>query len=407
MRVTPRLGRDFWWYLTGHAVSSWGSTFTMFAIPLMVYRLTGSAQALGTAIAVSFAPYLLFGLVLGAVVDRVDRKALMVRLEVARAALLLTAPLLDLAGVLGVGTLYALSFVLTTMRIAFEAGRFAVVANLVEPDDLVSANGKLEAVSAAARVLGPILAGGVVAVAPIVACLVLDAVSYLVSAATLLAVRRPFNAAPPERRHPRGIARDIREGLGYVVRHPVLRTISLMMVLANLVDAATLALLVVLAKENLGASGTELAWLYTAGAAGVFALATLASRLRAKLSFAQVAVGAQLGTGLLTVAFGLNRSYLAALALWAAICGLGATINIAATSLRQLMVPDRLRGRVMTVAAVLAWSAVPVGAVSGGMLAERFGPTAVCLVAGVTAFLIGIAFLNSPLRRADDHRLES
>ncbi|MFG3705900.1 MFS transporter [Micromonospora sp. NPDC047670] len=406
MTAAPRLGRDFRWYLTGHAVSSWGSAFTLFAVPLLVYRLTGSAQALGTAVAVSFAPYLLFGLVLGAVVDRTDRKALMVRLELARAALLLIVPLLAVAGLLRVGTLYALSFLLTTMRIAFDAGRFAVVATLVGPDDLVAANGRLEAVSAAARVLGPVLAGAVVAVAPIVVCLVLDAVTYLVSAACLLAIRRPFRAPSPGRRPIAGVGPEIREGLRYVIRHPVLRTVSLMMVLANLVDAVTLALLVVLAKQQLGASDTQLAWLYAAGAAGVLALATLAPRLRAAFSFAQVAVGAQLGTGLLTVAFGLNRSYVGGLVLWALVCGLGATINIAATSLRQLIVPDRLRGRVMTVAAVLAWSAVPVGAVAGGVLTERFGPTAVCVAAGLLAVLVGAAFLNSPLRRADSSRQE-
>src|SRR5207249_2747909 len=176
------LPRDFWYYLTGQAVSALGSAFTWFAIPLVVFRLTGSATALGATLAVSFAPYLLFGLVLGALVDRLDRKRLMVAVELARAAMLALLAVAGLAGTMHVVFLYAASFLVTTLRIAFDAGRFAAVATMARGEQLVTANARVESALAVARVVGPALAGALVAVLPVATAFAVDAASYLVSA---------------------------------------------------------------------------------------------------------------------------------------------------------------------------------------------------------------------------------
>src|SRR5262249_43661387 len=107
--VGVRLGRDFWIYFTGQTISQVGSSFTNFALPLLVFKLTGSPTNLALTTAAEFVPYLLFGLVLGAVVDRVDRKRLMISVDLVRAAVISVLPALSLLGVLRVEEIYAVA----------------------------------------------------------------------------------------------------------------------------------------------------------------------------------------------------------------------------------------------------------------------------------------------------------
>ena len=97
-----RITRDFWTFWTGETISSLGSSFTQFALPLLVFKLTGSALTLGIAFAVSFLPYLFFGLVIGAWVDRLDRKRVMMVVDVAQAAVISSIPMLFLLGTLSI-----------------------------------------------------------------------------------------------------------------------------------------------------------------------------------------------------------------------------------------------------------------------------------------------------------------
>src|SRR5947209_3975046 len=104
------LGMDFWKYFTGQLVSSLGTSFTMFALPLLIYKLTGSALNLGLSMAVSMLPYLLFGLVIGAWVDRLDRKRLMIVVNIALAALMASIPVIASLGHLSIAYIYAVEF---------------------------------------------------------------------------------------------------------------------------------------------------------------------------------------------------------------------------------------------------------------------------------------------------------
>ena len=150
---------DFWKYWAGQTISNLGSSVTLFALPLLIYKLTGSALNLGIATAAEFIPYLLFGLLLGAWVDRVDRKRMMIFTDIARALIIASIPLLAAFGGLSVWWIYIVGFIQSTLTICFEAGQFAAIPNLVNQDDLVTANGRIQASYSAASVLGPLLAG--------------------------------------------------------------------------------------------------------------------------------------------------------------------------------------------------------------------------------------------------------
>ena len=194
------------------------------------------------------------------------------------------------------------------------------------------------------------------------------------------------------------------EGLRYVFGHPVLRNISLMMALINFVFATTFTQLVLFASVELDASDTQIAVLFAAGAAGVVCLGLAAGPLRRRLSFSVAALGALMVEGVLGVFFAFNNVYWLALVLWAAISGLGLFFNINTTSLRQQIVPSHLLGRVVSIAGVLAWSAIPLGALVGGWAIEATDDVAlVYAVIGALMFVIALAFRFTALGRADEY----
>ena len=409
--TTPApLSADFWKFWLGQTISNLGSTVTVFVLPLLIYRLTGSAFNLGLATALNFLPYLLFGLIIGAWVDRVDRRRLMIAVDVGRALLIATIPALALFDLLPLWWLYIVGFVSTTLTVAFASAEFAAIPSLVAGGDLVTANGRIQASYSAASILGPLLAGPLLAVATPSTVLLIDACTFVASALTLLSIRRSFNpvadpaTAPPARRGFADLRRDIVEGLRYVLGHPVLRAISLMMALINFVMSTQAAQLVIFAKERLGASDARVGLLYSAGSVGVVLLSLAAGPLRRRWSFSRVALGALMLSGLLSAAFALVRDYRLALPLWALISGLAIVFNINTGSLRQAIVPNELLGRVMSVAMVLAFSAIPLGTLLGGALIQATGNIAAIYAAiGLATTLIALTFSLTALGHAEDY----
>lgn len=393
---------DFWKFWVGQTISQLGSSLAAFALPLLVFKLTGSALNLGIASAASFLPYLLFGLLIGAWVDRANRKRLMITVDVARAAVIALIPLLAAFGVLNVWWVYAISFVSTTLTIFFEASEFAAVPSLVGQDDLVSANGRIQASYSGAAVAGPLLAGLLIAMMPIADLLLLDATSFLVSAVSLALIRRSFNQAHDETRQPSTLREDVREGLRYVLGHPVLRNISLMMALVNLVGSSVGAQLVLFAKTRYAASDSQIGLLFSAGSIGVVVLSLFAGAFRKRWSFSRVALGALCMGGFLTLVFAITPWYWAGVVVWALLSGSGILFNINTGSLRQAIVPNHMLGRVMTIAGVLAWSAIPLGTLAGGWIIERSNNVAlVYAVIGILQMILPLAFSFTALGHAE------
>jgi MFS family permease len=406
-----RLPVDFWLYFSGQATSALGGSFTQFALPLLIFQSTGSATSLGAGMAVTYLPYLLFGLVIGSIADRVDRKKMMIYSDVARATLVALLPLLALFGNLHVTWIYIVTFLQTTLRIFFDAGEFAGIASLVSKDQLVAANGRVQASYSAASVIGPVLAGLLVEVVPVVDVLFVDATTFLLSAVSLALIRRSFNDTLPARstgvrtrglRLLRSLAADIAEGLRYVWRHPVLRSISIMMALVNLFAATTDAQLVLFATRQLGATTSQIGFLYAAGGAGIVVLSLLAGPLRARFRFSRVALTALILYGAATIGLGLTSNYAVAALLWASASGLAILFNVNTLSLRQQIVPNSLLGRVTSIASVVAWSVIPFGALVGGVVITAVGSVSLTYATiGAVIVVVAIIFSWSPLGHAE------
>ena len=398
-----RISADFAKFWLGQTISNLGSSVTLFALPLLVFKLTGSPLNLGVTMATSFVPYLLFGLVIGAWVDRLERKRLMIATDVARALLIAVIPVLADAGALSVGWIYAVAFLQSTLTIAFDAAEFAAIPSLVSSkDDLVTANGRIQASYSAAQVAGPLLAGLLIAVVSVQQVFWVDALSFLLSAASLALVRRRFNVERDGEAEPRRIFKDVADGLRYVLGHPVLRSISAMMAIINLISSTVFAELVLFAKDRLAATDTEVGLLYSAGSIGVVVLSLAAGRLRRRLPFSKVALGALVLDGALILALSMTRWYWLALPFWALSSGFGILFNINTGSLRQQIVPNEMLGRVISIAGVLAWSAIPLGTLVGGYVIERTGDVALVYgVIGGLVIAVALLFSMSPVGHAE------
>ncbi len=398
---TP-LPLDFWIYWSGQAISSLGSSITSFALPLLVYELTGSAVNLAISTAANLLPYLLFGLLIGAWADRTDRRRLMMAADVGRAVVIGTIPLAFALGLLSVWWIYAVGFIVSTFSIGFDSAAFAAIPSLVTTDDLVSANGRIQSSFAVAWVLGPLIGGLLVALISIPNLLVFDAASFVLSTVSLVLIRRSFNPSSSNQDAREPLHRTIVEGLRYVLGHPVLRAISIMMALINFFGTTVRTQLVLFATVRLGADRSHIGWLFSAGALGVVAFTFSAGKLRERWSFSAVALGVLTLQGLLIALFALNTSYWPGVVLWASISGAGVLFNVTTASLRQAIVPNELLGRVASVAMVVAWSAIPVGSMLGGAVIQWTGRVAwVYGGVGVAMALIALSFSLTALGKAD------
>jgi len=394
----PRFGSDFWTFWTGQTISTLGSSFTRFALPLLIFQLTGSALTLSLTVVATVLPYLLFGLVIGAWVDRVNRKRVMVGTDLVRALVIASIPLASFLGLLSAWWIYAVAFLQSTLTICFDAANFAAVPSLVRKADLVTANGRMQAGYSIAKIGGPLLGGVLLIVIPLPRLLLIDAISFLVSAGSLILIAISFNTAPDGSQAPESLRQDIIEGLRFVLKHPILSWITLVLLLVNFILPTSSAQLVLFAKQWFAASDTQVGLLYAGGSLGTVLFALAAGRLRKRWSLGAIALGALMMEGVLTALTPATHWYWVLLLLWALRGGTDVLFVITSYSLAQLAVPHQFLGRVITVIRVLTWSTASLGALLGGLSIEHTHNVAlVYAVIGLLTFGVTLTFTLTPL----------
>src|SRR5438552_5168788 len=223
------LKADFWECSSENTISTLGTSVTGFVLPLLVFKLTNSPLNLALTMVFTVLPYLLFGLAIGAWVDRINRKRVMIGTDCARALVIASIPLLAVLGLLSVWLIYAVSFVNATLTIGFTAANFAALPSLVEPDDLIAANGYVQASFSVASIIGPLVAGLLLVRVPLPLLLLIDAASFLVSTVSLQFVKRSFNTSTSEKQMTAGIGNAILEGLHYVLRSKILFWLTMLL----------------------------------------------------------------------------------------------------------------------------------------------------------------------------------
>ncbi|MFE2229913.1 MFS transporter [Streptomyces kronopolitis] len=398
--VRADLGRPFRWLWASTAASNAGDGITRTLLPLLVVAHHPDPAVVAGLTTVNMLPWLLFALPAGVLVDRVDRRRIVLGSNLVRGAALLGAALV-LTGNRPLGLLYALAFLLGIAETLADTAAPAMLPRLVDERHLERANGRLMAAQIVLNeTAGPPVAGLLVGLTA-AAALATGGVLYALAALLLLGLaplaRTTREAAPGRARG--GVLRDIRDGLGFVLGHRTLRLTLAASALYGLVFSATFSMLVLLSEGTLGLSATGYGLLLAVGSLGAFAGSWLAPRAADRLPTVRLARWSLVASGAAYAALGLGRHpVLAALALAAnGVFMMG--WNIPVMSLRQRLTPEDLQGRVMSVSRLCAWGTMPVGATLGGLLAEALSVPAVFVVCG-SVLAVGALLLLAPVREA-------
>jgi Major Facilitator Superfamily len=394
---------DFLKLWTGQTISLVGSQITLLALPLTaVLTLRASALQMGLLRAVQYAPAVLLGLFAGVWVDRVRRRPILMAADLGRTALLGSVPLAALLGMLSMGYLYGVAFAVGALTVVFEVAYFAYLPALVGREQLVAANGRLQASESVASIAGPGLGGLLVQVLTAPLAIAGDACSFLVSVLSLGLIRAREPAPAPAR--DRNVRREIAEGLGTVLQHPLLRATLLSSGITNFFAAIFNSLTVLYATRQLGISPAGIGGIWVVGSVGGLAGAVVVGWVTARVGLGPTILLAELLIGAGSLAWPLVAGPVSlaipVLTLGMLVISAGDSFyNINVVSLRQAVVPHGLMGRVNASLRFVIWGAQPLGALLGGVLGETIGLRGALGVAA-GGFLFAFAcLLFTPIRR--------
>lgn len=368
---------DYRRFLAARSVAMFGATLSQVAFPILVYRMTGSAALTALTAVVETLPYLLVGLVAGALADRWDRRRTIVVGEVGSGLALLTVPAAASADALTIGHLLAAATVVSTLFVFTDAATFGLVPRLVGRDRVASATSLLTSVGTLLGLVGPVAGGVLVAVIDPAWVLGADGAAYLVSAAIIAGIRTETSPSAPRADDdpPPRLRTSIAEGIDFIRHHPLVLRLTVLGIGCSLASGALTGLLVVLGVDRLGLRDDDplIGWLFAAGAAGSLLATLLLPRLQRRVGVGIITTAgyALAWVALLTasVATGLALALPAILIFHLA----ATTVIVNGIITRQVVTPDVLQGRVNTTARLIAWGGSPLGAGLAGVLAEGVG----------------------------------
>ncbi len=389
---------------TASTASGAGDGLVLVAAPLLAATLTSDPRLIAGVTTALTLPYLLFGLPAGVLIDRVDRRRGMVAVDGLRAVLVGVFTVLAATHHVGLPTLYGCMFLIGTCETFFRDAQQAIVPR-VAGGRLLHANGLLATSEILTKqFVGPLL-GGVLFTLGVAIPFGLDAASFALSCALLAWVRlspRP-PASTTARTRPTtlltGLGHDLVEGIGWLLRHRVLRRLAVVAGVSNLVNWAALALLVIYAHDQLHLARAGYGVLLVGSAAGGLLASRLGPRLAGRTGSGWamcLALGAQ------TVALVMMATaWEPVLAVAGLVVSGGGVIlwNVVSVALRQTLVPDHLLGRVSSIYRLVAWGSVPVGSALGGLFAHAVGLRWVFVVGA--ALLLAVTVSLARLARSD------
>ncbi len=378
---------------------------TLLALPLLaVSTLHASTFQVALLAAAGSAAFLLVALQAGALIDRWRKKRVMVRSDLMRAALLATIPLAQLAGVLTLAQLYAVALAASVLTVCFDVAYQSYLPMLVTGEQLVEGNAKIAGTESFGQVAGPSTGGALVAAVGAPYAVAVDAASFIVSA---ILTGRVDDSEPPIAAPSAGtrLRTEIREGLRFVLGHPVLAKVVGCTATNNFFSSATGALEIVFLVRILHASPRVVGAVFALGALGGLAGAALAGRLARRIGTARIVwvsilaeVPFLFATPLAFPGWGVVL-----VSVTGAAGGAAAVVyNVAQVSYRQAVTPKQLLGRMNASTRFIVWGVNPLGALAGGSLAAVIGVRPTLLIAAAGAALSGLWVLASPLRTARD-----
>ena len=365
---------DFRRLWIGETTSSLGSNVTEVALPLVALTVLHSGVvAVSLLSALAWVPWLLFGLPAGAYIDRLRHRPVMVACDAISLLLFASVPLAATLGVLTLGQLFAVAFGTGVAKVAFSTAYRTFLPVLLEPEQLVTANSRLQSSESAAQVVGPGLGGVLAQVFGAANALLADAVSFLVSMTCLLRMQTRESSG---NRSKSRLRRDIAQGLRFVGHDQLLRSLMLFGALANLALAAYDAIVLVFLVRDLGLRPATAGLLFAAGSIGGVLGSLAAPLLSRRVGSARALLMAKVGSLPLTLLIPLSadgwKLSLFIVGTVALVTGV-VTGNVVSAGFMQGYCPAPLRARVSATMSVVNYGAMPLGALTGGLLAHSVG----------------------------------
>jgi MFS family permease len=396
-RTPLRRNRDFTLLQLGQALSTLGSQTSAIAYPLLVLALTHSPAQAGLVGFARLIPYPLFVLAAGVVVDRLDRRRVMIVSDLVRTVAVASIVVGLALDTLTVTQIAIVAFIEGTAFAFFNVAEIGALRSVVPAPQLPAAAAVEQARLSSVVLVGPPLGGFLFGLGRAIP-FVVDAISYAFSLLSVLAMRTPFQEAR-EDEQPRRLRSEVAEGFAWLWRHAFLRTCALLFAASNFGWEALFLIFVVAARQQGLEAGTIGVLIAGFGAASLLG-SLLAPRMQRRLSMRTIVVG-ELWLGLGVLAFVVEPNVWVLLAGVVPAALLNPMLNATIIGYRVAVTPDRLQGRVTSVARLLAFSGAPVGPLLAGLLLESYSPRQTVALLGLWFGVLALwASLARPIRQA-------
>jgi MFS family permease len=394
--------RDFRLFWAVETLSTFGSSFSLVAMPLLVLHATGSVVQMGLLTGALSVANLVTGLFAGVIADRFDRKQLLILCNSAQAVLFGLIPVVWLFAA-PIWLLYVVVPLTGVFAMIFRVTYVTVVPRLVDADQITQANGRLSASFAATGVAGPVLAGVLSGQFGAASAIAVDAATFALAAAGLVWVRlRPSTA---EAQAPANFWREFAAGARFLWRHPVLRALTVLLTMLVFFWQGLTDLVIFYLKHDLGQPDQMVGYVLAVAALGTVAGALAVARLRRRVGFGASWIGSTVLAGLVVAAIALTDSVAGVAALATLAFGFTAIGGICSMSLRQEVTPGPLLGRVTSAFWTIHFALGPIGAAVVTAAAGHFGVAPVIALSGIAYMLIAAMGVLTPIRLSHPERL--
>ena len=384
----------------GDSLSQFGYMVTTLAMPLLAVKtLHATPFEVGLLTTFEYLAFLAIGLPAGAWVDRMRRRNVMITADIGRAAVLATIPLAAAFGALTLWQVYAVVLVTGCLTVFFDVSYQSYLPFLIGREHLAEGNAKLQGTQSVAQVAGPSIGGLLVQALTAPYAILANVGSFLWSAGWVgrIGAREPR----PDRTADRHLVREVREGVAFILRHPILRKVAGATGTSNLWSSGGQAMLIVLLARKLDLSAGVIGALMSAGAVGGLLGALGARRLagwlgEGPLTWMSVAITSPAA---LLWPF-LHRDWTLGLFVVTqlAISAGNVIYNVTQVTFRQRLCPDRLLGRMNASMRFLVWGTMPIGGLVGGALGSTVGVRTALLISAIGSSLAFLWIYFSPLR---------
>jgi MFS family permease len=396
---------DFLKLWSAETISQFGTQVSQLGLPLVALLiLDATAFEVAALGVVLFLPFMLFTLPAGVWVDRLPRRPILIAGDLGRFLILATIPIAYVADVLTLGQLYAVGFLVGVCTVFFDVAYQSYLPSLVERDQIIDGNSKLEISRSTAQISGPGLAGGLIEIFTAPYAVLVDSLSFLASGLFILRIRKQEQA--PQRAAAEGAPKpsmwvELKEGLRFVLGNANLRAQAGCTATSNFFFTLAFSIFLVFLVRQLGISPGAIGVMFSVVGLGSLGAAFTATRLSGRFGIGPTTIAATLAQGpaLLLIALAPESMPYPQIVGGALILGyVGVLYNIVQVSYRQAICPPRLQGRMNSVMRFIVWGTIPLGGLIGGALGTWIGLRPTLVIGAAGAGLSFLWILLSPQR---------